>query len=111
MAKDDKTSVHVVSQITDQVLAEVIELARLDPLAPGMALQKEHLRSILEHFKLLSRVEVGDLDPTIMVNPAPIPLREDQAVDWLSSQEALSNSRLGTSEFFRAPAILEEEES
>jgi aspartyl/glutamyl-tRNA(Asn/Gln) amidotransferase C subunit len=111
MAKDDKTSVDTASQITDQVLAEVIDLARLDPLAPGMALQKEHLRSILDHFKVLSRVEVDDLDPTIMVNPTPIPLREDQVVDRLSPEEALANSRLRTSEFFRAPTILEEEES
>jgi aspartyl-tRNA(Asn)/glutamyl-tRNA(Gln) amidotransferase subunit C len=103
-----KLKEHNMPVITDDVIAVVIELARLDPLAPGMSMYKHHLSRILEHFKVLSKVQVDGVDPTIHINPTPIPLREDKVLNWLSQEEALANTRVRTDEFFRAPSIHDE---
>jgi len=111
MAKESKTRERERLEITSEVLSGVIDLARLDPLAPGMSLQKDHLKKILEHFQVLSQVSLEGLDPTIQVNPSPLPFRSDEAIDGIARDEALSNARLRTSEFFRAPLILGGEET
>jgi len=98
------------SEITDEVLNEVIDLGRLNPLTPGMSMQKHHLKKILDNFRILSQVDIQNLDPTIQVNPTVLPLREDEVIDWLTQSEALRNARNNTGEFFRAPKILGEEE-
>lgn len=98
-------------EISNDVLQKVIDLARLDPIGPSMALQKEHLKKILDHFSVLAQADVSNLDPTIQVHPAQLPLRKDTAVDFLSQDEALANARLRTTEFFQVPKILEPEES
>ncbi len=111
MPKNEKPTVRETIEITDEVLAEVIDLARLDPLEPGMSLQKQHLKNILDHFRILRQVEVEGVDPTIQVNPTPIPLRPDEVIDWLSPAESLANARLATGQFFRSPRIIGGEES
>lgn len=111
MKKEQKIREPAPPEITDEVLQGVIDLARLDPLSPGMSLQKEHLRKILEHFKVLNEVDIEGLDPTIQINATVISLRPDEVVRDFSKDEALSNSRLRTDEFFRAPLILYEDES
>jgi aspartyl-tRNA(Asn)/glutamyl-tRNA(Gln) amidotransferase subunit C len=110
MAKDEKSVAADGREISDDTLAGVIDLARLDPLWPGMEHQKAHLKRILGHFAVLRQVDIEGVDPTIQINPTPIPLRDDEVVEWLSQEEALSNARLRTGEFFRAPKILGDEE-
>jgi len=108
--KDSRIRVTEPAEITDKVLNEVIDLARLDPLIPGMSMQKHHLRKILDNFRILSQVDLHNLDPTIQVNPTALPLREDEAIDWFSLSDAMGNARLSTGEFFRAPRILGDKE-
>ncbi len=97
--------------VTDEVIADVIQLARLDPSDPTMAEQKEHLKRILGHFRILSQMEVEGLNPTIMINPTPILLREDKVGESLERTDALQNAQLKTGELFQAPKILGGEES
>ena len=104
--KDRSEALMEVGEISDSVLADVIDLARLDPLWPGMSVQKAHLRKILDHFKVLNQVHVEGLDPTIQINPTPIPLRPDVVVPTFSVQEAMSNAHLRAGELFLAPQIL-----
>lgn len=112
--KEKKTKTDIitdVSEITDEVLSEVIMLARLDPSTPGMPLQKQHLRKILEYFKILRDVSLEGLDPTIQINPTPIPLREDEVGESFNQKTALANAKNRVGEFFIAPHILGNEES
>lgn len=111
MDKDKVKKIVNQGEISNDVLQNVIDLAKLDPLGPSMTLQSEHLKKILDHFSVLAQVDVSNLDPTIQVNPAKLPLREDITVDYLSQDEALANARLRTPEFFQVPKILEPEES
>lgn len=110
MTKQEKTELRT-EQISDAALAQVIELSRLDPGNPAMKAQKEHLRRILEYFQVLSQVDVEGVDPTIHINPTPIPLRPDEVGESLSPDDALSNARTRAQEFFQAPLILGGEES
>lgn len=105
--KHKKAENSVIGHIPDEVLRKVINLARLDPLGPAMALQKEHLRKILDHFSVLSRIDITDVDPTIHINPAELPLRDDTPVDVLAIEDAMSNARNRTQEYFLAPGILD----
>jgi aspartyl/glutamyl-tRNA(Asn/Gln) amidotransferase C subunit len=109
--KERPEAVLEIAEITDKVLAEVIDLARLDPSAPGMSIQKEHLRKIIDHFRVLSQVHVEGLDPTIQINPTPIPLRSDEVGMSLIAADALSNARHVAGEFFLAPRILGDEQA
>ena len=97
-------------EISDEVLAAVIDMARLDPLAPGMSHQKAHLKKILEHFHVLSAVQLEGHDPTIQINSTPIPLRADEIGESLDREAALSNARARAGEFFLAPKILDGEQ-
>ena len=55
--ESQKRQAHI-QEITSETLNKVIDLARLDPLAPGMALQKDHLKKILEQFRVLRHVNL-----------------------------------------------------
>jgi aspartyl-tRNA(Asn)/glutamyl-tRNA(Gln) amidotransferase subunit C len=110
MTKQEKTEIRA-EPISDGVIAEVVDLARLDPDDPAMSEQKGHLKRILEHFQVLSRVDVEGVDPTIHVNPTPIPLRADEVGESLSPEEALPNAHNRAQEFFQAPQIFGGEES
>jgi aspartyl/glutamyl-tRNA(Asn/Gln) amidotransferase C subunit len=105
--KERSEVVHDIGDVTDSVLADVIELARLDSSAPGMAVQKGHLKAILEHFKVLNQVHPEGLDPTIQIHPTPIPLRPDEVGESLTVEQALANARYRAGGvFFLAPIIL-----
>ena len=97
-------------EITEELLSRVIHLARLDPDAPEMAVQKEHLRRILDYFRVLSEVELDEGSVPLGVNSAELLLREDEAVGGLSQEEALSNAKHKSGKFFLAPRIMEGEE-
>jgi aspartyl/glutamyl-tRNA(Asn/Gln) amidotransferase C subunit len=109
MAKEQK--IVEMPQVTDETLAEVIRLARLDPSDPSMAAQTEHLKRILAHFQVLSHVEIEGLGPTIQINPTSLPLRPDQVGESLDIREAIANARLKAGDFFQAPRIIGGEES
>ena len=107
--KERSETVHEIATVTDAALAEVIELARLDPFSwrAGMADQKEHLKAILEHFKVLNAVHLDGLEVSAQINQTPITLREDAVGESLSLEEALSNARYRAGgSFFLAPKIL-----
>lgn len=99
-----------VSGISDRTLAEVIDLAKLDPMDPSLEAQKVHLRKIIEYFKVLKGVELDEHGPTTMINPTPLRLREDEIVKCFSKDEAMNNSRLRLDEYFHAPRIHSGEE-
>ncbi|MFH1677056.1 MAG: Asp-tRNA(Asn)/Glu-tRNA(Gln) amidotransferase subunit GatC [bacterium] len=110
MSKKDKTE-SSVDAISDQLLQDVIRLARLDPSDPSMELKKEHLKKILDYFGILSGVDVEGVDPTVQINAIPVPLRADGVKESLSREDALGNSVLKVGEFFRSPQILGGEET
>jgi aspartyl/glutamyl-tRNA(Asn/Gln) amidotransferase C subunit len=93
--------------ITDDLFLKVVDLARLDPLAPSMAIHRDEFRKILEHFSVLSRVDISDVDPAIHINTVRLPFSDDEPVETLTRDDALSNTRLRTSEYFLAPKILD----
>jgi aspartyl/glutamyl-tRNA(Asn/Gln) amidotransferase C subunit len=103
--KDSRTRGHHF-EISDRTLTEVVDLARLDPDSPKVAEQKTHLGKILKHFAVLSEVVVDEVDPAVMINPTPLPLRMDEAGVCLTKDEALRNSKLTAGDFFRSPSIL-----
>jgi len=104
--KERVEAIPEIGDISDQVLAEVIDLARLDPMTPGMSVQKAHLRKILDHFKVLNQMHLEGLDATIQINPVPIRLRPDIVVTTLKVEDALSNAHLKAGDLFIAPQIL-----
>jgi len=99
------------SHIKDDILGRIIELARLDPLAPGMAVQKDHLKKILDNFRVLRNVKIEGVEPITLVNQASLPLRDDVVDDTFTLEEATANARLKLNEFFLAPRVLGKEDT
>jgi len=104
-SKSGETS--LAGAITDDVFIKILELARLDPLAPAMAIHRDEFRKILELFSVLSHADISDVDPAIHINPAKLPYSDDEPVETLTRDDALSNTRQRTSEYFLAPKILD----
>jgi aspartyl/glutamyl-tRNA(Asn/Gln) amidotransferase C subunit len=104
--KERVEAIPEIGDINDQVLADVIDLARLDPLTPGMSVQKAHLRKILDHFKVLNQLHLEGMESTMQINPTPSSLRPDVVITTLSMEEALSNAHLRAGGLFMAPQIL-----
>jgi len=108
--KREKQGFLEAEEITDELLSKIIHLARLDPDAPEMGVQKEHLRRILDYFRVLNEVELEEGSVPVRVNSAELLLREDEGEEGLSQEEALSNAKHKSGKFFLAPRIMEGEE-
>ncbi len=92
-------------EISDETIAEVIRLARLDPNAPSMADQVGHFKRILAHFCVLSQVEAASHDQPIQSVPTSLPLRKDETGKSLDTGAAMANAVNLHENFFKAPRV------
>lgn len=92
-------------EISDETIAEVIRLARLDPDAPSMENQVGHFKRILAYFQVLSQVEAVSHDAPILSIPTSLPLRKDETGESLDTGAAMDNAANRHEEFFKAPRV------
>ncbi len=89
----------------------VADLARIeltDQEAEGYEKQLDDILAYIEH---LRELDVEDIEPTAHAMPLNNVMREDQTEPSLDRQEVLANApATAREEFFRVPAILENEE-
>lgn len=69
-------------------------------------LQKD-LNKILEYIDQLNELDLSDVKPLENINETENILRKDEAVKWLSTDEALKNAPSKTGKFFKVPKVID----
>ncbi|HYM68347.1 MAG TPA: Asp-tRNA(Asn)/Glu-tRNA(Gln) amidotransferase subunit GatC [bacterium] len=95
--------------IDDAAVAHVARLSRLELTAEERQLFRVQLGSILESFRRLAELDLGDVVPTGPgpVDPAAGALRDDRAVPSLPREQALANAPAVENGYLVVPQVIE----
>jgi aspartyl-tRNA(Asn)/glutamyl-tRNA(Gln) amidotransferase subunit C len=93
--------------LTPNEVEHIALLARLELSLEEKELFREQLSSILEHVRLLQKLETSHILPTSSVLPPLSRLREDDIKAGLSKDQALRNAPDEYRGQFRVPPVLD----
>lgn len=79
-------------KITKKEVMETAELARLEIREEELDRFINQLGNILEYIKDLNQIDTTDVEPTSHVLELSTPLREDEVVQELTTDQALENA-------------------
>ncbi|NLM45405.1 MAG: Asp-tRNA(Asn)/Glu-tRNA(Gln) amidotransferase subunit GatC [Firmicutes bacterium] len=94
-------------KITQEEVAHVAMLARLELNAGEMEEIAGQLNDILEYVDKLNRLDTTDVPPTMHVLPLANVFREDEPRPCLSREEVLANAPEAEDGMFRIPPVIE----
>lgn len=95
-------------KIDDTTLDRIAELARLDLRDPqARAAMLERMQAVIDFVEQLNEVDTTGVEPLIFLNEEHDVLRDDVAVSTLTKQEALSNSPVKDSDYFKVPRVVD----
>lgn len=93
-------------QITDEKIAQLAHLARLEFNADQKDQIKGDLERILDFCEKLREVDTSGVEPLIYLTQEYNHLREDEIRDVLSRAEALKNAPDADSDYFKVPKVI-----
>ena len=85
----------------------VAQLARLNLSEEEIAKFRDQLAQVLEHGDKLSQVDVTSIEPTAHANAVNNPFRPDEARDWFSAEQALSDAPRAANHLLIVPKVIE----
>ncbi len=88
-------------------VAHVARLARLDLTEAETKLFQEQLARVLEYAEKLKEADTSSVDNEIESKAFSDAIREDEARDWLSADEALGNAPRQANDLFVVPKVVE----
>jgi aspartyl-tRNA(Asn)/glutamyl-tRNA(Gln) amidotransferase subunit C len=94
-------------EISQDDVAHVAKLARLEVSEDEKVVFARQLSAILTHIDHLKRLDTAGVEPTATVLPSDNVFREDEVRPSLTPEQALSNAPDQEDGFFRVPRILE----
>ena len=83
------------------------QLARLQLGEEEIATFQKQLSQVLAHVEKLEQVDVTGVEPTAHANAVFNVFRDDEARDWFSATEALSNAPRQANQLFIVPKVIE----
>lgn len=95
-------------KITKKEVLDTAELARLEIKDEELDKFITQLGNILEYIKDLNELDTTDVEPTSHVLELSTPLREDEVVQLISTEEALRNAPDREYDFFVVPKVIED---
>ena len=95
-------------KITKKEVLDTAELARLEIKDEELDKFITQLGNILEYIKDLNELDTTNVDPTSPVLDLSTPLREDEVVQLISTEEALQNAPDREYDFFVVPKVIED---
>lgn len=101
---DDRPPAPTIDEAT---VAHVARLSRLELTADERRLFRAQLGSILESFRRLAELDLGDATPAGRVGPAAGALRDDRPVPSLSREQALANAPAVEDGYLVVPPVIE----
>lgn len=94
--------------LTQEEVAKVAHLARLELAPEELEKMQSQLSGILDYIGMLSEVDVADVPPTAQVTDLVNVLRADAVAPSLSRKDALANAPQQQDGMFRVKAIFDE---
>jgi aspartyl-tRNA(Asn)/glutamyl-tRNA(Gln) amidotransferase subunit C len=97
-------------QITEQTLDRIAELAKLDYSDPAArAAILADMERVLSFVERLNEVDTNGVEPLIFMTEEENVLRPDAVIasDIVSKQEALRNSPVKDSDYFKVPRVVD----
>jgi aspartyl-tRNA(Asn)/glutamyl-tRNA(Gln) amidotransferase subunit C len=96
-----------MAEKVDLDVAYVARLARVSLSEEEKSLFQKQLGQVLAHANKLREVDVSKVEATSHAIPVFNVLRDDEARDWLTAEEALSNAPQKADALFRVPKVVE----
>jgi len=94
-------------KLTKQEVEHIADLARLSLSEDEIALYREQLSAILDHFARLQAVDTSDVPPTATVLPLRSVMRADEVCQEVSREEILANAPDAEDSCFEVPAVMD----
>lgn len=94
-------------EITNEKIAQLAHLSRLEFDKEGMEKIKIDLTNILALCEKLNEVNTDGVEPLIYMTNTANNVREDKVVESISRNEALKNAPKKDSDYFRVPKVIE----
>ncbi|MCL5036278.1 MAG: Asp-tRNA(Asn)/Glu-tRNA(Gln) amidotransferase subunit GatC [Chloroflexi bacterium] len=101
----------MTKKITEEQVAGVAHLARLELEPEELAVYTEKLGGILEYVDKLQELDTEGIEATFQVVPMSNVFREDESRPGLSVDEVLQNAPERSGDYFKMPPILESEDA
>ena len=95
-------------KITDEKIAQLAHLSRLEFDAEATANIKTDLENILDFCEKLNEVDTDGVEPLIYMTETTNTVREDQVEESFSKDQILSNAPKKDSDYFRVPKVIEQ---
>ncbi len=93
--------------ITEEQTRQIAEVARLKLSEEEVNKFTKQLQQFVEYAEQLHEVNTDDVEPTSRIEHTKNVLREDNAKQWISRDEALKNVPEQKDGFIKVPAILD----
>jgi aspartyl-tRNA(Asn)/glutamyl-tRNA(Gln) amidotransferase subunit C len=93
--------------LTLKEVEHIALLARLDLTQEEKERYQQQLSAILDHVAQLQELDTSDIKTTSSVLPPRSRLREDKALEGLSTRQALQNAPAAEKDQFRVPPVLD----
>ena len=92
--------------ITDEIVAKMAQLSRLNIEESEMAYMREQLNKTLAYVEQLQEIDTEGVEPTAYVVPEHDALRDDVAQESLSVDDVLKNAPVVTKGHFAIPKVI-----
>ncbi|MCB0476574.1 MAG: Asp-tRNA(Asn)/Glu-tRNA(Gln) amidotransferase subunit GatC [Crocinitomicaceae bacterium] len=94
-------------QITDEIIDQIAELAKLKFEGEQKEAIKGDLSNIVQFMDKLSEVDTDGVEPLISMVEDENDMREDVIGNEVSKEEALKNAPSKNSDYFKIPKVLD----
>lgn len=91
--------------ITD--VEKIAALARLKFSEKEKIKLQDDLNKVLGYIDQLNELDLQNIEPIENINETENVLRKDEAIKWLTTEEALKNAPSKTGKFFKVPKVLD----
>ncbi len=93
-------------KITEDIVDHVAHLSRLEFEGESKQAIMQDMERIVNFMEKLQEVDTDNVEPLIFMTKEINHLREDEAKDTLTQDEALKNAPKADSDYFRIPKVL-----
>jgi aspartyl-tRNA(Asn)/glutamyl-tRNA(Gln) amidotransferase subunit C len=94
------------NEISAELVRKIGVLSRIDLTDEQVSVYRRELGSILGYFDKLQELDTTDVEPMAHALEIHNVLAEDEPVESLSPDEALSNAPARDGDFFRVPKVI-----
>lgn len=93
-------------KITEEIVDHIAHLSRLEFEGEKKEAIRQDLERIVGFMDKLQEVETDDVEPLIFMTKEVNSLREDEAIETITQDQALKNAPKKDSDYFRIPKVL-----